>query len=709
MLLLRLAHRVLRSFIHTVSPLWVAGGSWGSRGSNACLFFIVATSPALAEQSPTWAEELAKKFSGGFQENRSHHAELAAKLEALPAMPVANFGGPIGYLSGWSGTGFRPELEEQSLQVNWQTERSLDFVSLIPARVFDQYGLDPQYGLPEDFDVILIDAAGKEILTISQERNTGQDKSRKGRPFCYTLDPPVPCFGLRIDSSRNYRDPKRPGNWQFIAWGEIMCFEGLENVAADAKVSALNRAASPWPWWPNFAADGVSGLGLPEVGPAPENAIGWLTKGVNYREKPAWVELDLGKIRPVTGTRLFPPQRPLGELFAGFAFPERFVVELSLTGQEGDYETVIDYSKTDFLNRGHHAVRLTWPEKEARFMRVRAILLGRISANYPSFFGFSEIEVFSAGQNVARGCSVNVSEQQEPIRAHGPLFWAPESLTDGMTSLGKIISEREWLGLLNQGLEIENQMDQLNLEAQQIVNTYRYGAILLISLVGLTLLAGVIALPIRYKRRETQQLRRLRNRIASDLHDEIGSSLGSIQILTEAAQRKPESAQGRLQLISILSAASVASLGDIVWLLRPGSAFQSPSVSHFRETAAILIDSVDWEMDCDAASRSCLLARATNRQLLLFFREALHNAIRHSGCTSIQIETSLVDGFFQLKVVDDGCGIPSADLESAFCLRALKERASQLNGEFLATSDLNKGTTISLIFPVNQTNSTTAP
>ena len=158
---------------------------------------------------------------------------------------------------------------------------------------------------------------------------------------------------------------------------------------------------------------------------------------------------------------------------------------------------------------------------------------------------------------------------------------------------------------------------------------------------GFLMLAALIALPIRYRRREVQKLRQLRAQIAADLHDEIGSSLGGIQMLTESALRKPDGAEERLRSIGILSSASVSSLRDIVWLLRPGSAFQSPALAHFRETASILLEGVEWDFEADAASRACRLARDTNRHLLLFFREALHNSLRHSGCHRILIKTAL--------------------------------------------------------------------
>jgi signal transduction histidine kinase len=64
-------------------------------------------------------------------------------------------------------------------------------------------------------------------------------------------------------------------------------------------------------------------------------------------------------------------------------------------------------------------------------------------------------------------------------------------------------------------------------------------------------------------------LQALRAQIAADLHDEIGSSMGSIQLLTEAALSKPDLAADRLTTIRLLSSGAVASLRDIVWLLRP--------------------------------------------------------------------------------------------------------------------------------------------
>ena len=128
-------------------------------------------------------------------------------------------------------------------------------------------------------------------------------------------------------------------------------------------------------------------------------------------------------------------------------------------------------------------------------------------------------------------------------------------------------------------------------------------------------------------------------------------------------------------------------------------------LGHFRETAAILLEGLEWDFASDEASRECRLARNTNRQLLLLFREALHNSVRHARCRSIMIRTALEQQIFTLEVRDDGCGIAEEKIASPFCLRALKERSRHLGGTLKVTSAPGQGTTILVRFPLTRTNS----
>jgi len=300
---------------------------------------------------------------------------------------------------------------------------------------------------------------------------------------------------------------------------------------------------------------------------------------------------------------------------------------------------------------------------------------------------------------------VDVSEREKPVPADGAYFWSKESLTDGHTSQGTILTNRRWMESLNKRYEIESEIHRLELQSATIARRFRSGVPAAAGFLGACMLVALVVLPILHRRRETRIVQTLRAQIAADLHDDIGSSMGGIQLLAESALSKPDLAADRLRTIRLLGAGAVASLRDIVWLLRPGSAFQSPVLGHFRETAAILLDDFKWEFESDDASRECRLGRETNRHLLLFFREALNNIVRHANCSSIMIRTSLRNQIFTLEVRDDGCGIAAEQLASPFCLRALKERAGHLEGTLKTATSPDQGTLILLQFPITRSNS----
>ena len=667
------------------------------------MLWLVSCPTAPAAEPSDWGEVLASKFSGNWRQARDKKASLEAELTRLPVIPVKDFGGPAGFRNERETGPNHPYYNDRWLQVHWEKPEAVDLVCLVPARKYDERGLDPNFDLPEDFRVLLVDEQGKTLKLLADEHNTRSDPVRKGHPFCYRVDPPLRCSGIRIEPTRMYVDPAQPPC--LMAWGEIFCFRGKRNVAFAAEVNANYPISSPWPWQMKYAVDEMTGLGLPEIPDPTHLAIGWISWGTRSEEDPIWVQVDLGSVRSCDGIRTFPPEWAPNFLVPGIYYPARFVIEVSDTGEAGSFRTVLSHDAEDFDNVGQHAVNWEWPAVDARYVRFRSLALRKSTNAYPVFMGFSEVEILHEGENIALGCAVDVSEREKPIAADGNYIWSKESLTDGYTSQGKILTNRRWLELLDKRYGIESEILRLELQANAIARRFRNGVTVAAGVLGGGMLLALIALPILHRRRENRILRALRVRIAADLHDDIGSSMGSIQLLTEAALSKPEIAADRLKTIRLLSAGAVASLRDIVWLLRPGSAFQSPVLGHFRETAAILLDDLKWDFECDDASRECRLARETNRHLLLFFREALHNCLRHAECNSVMIRTSLQNQVFALEVSDDGCGISDERLASPFCLRALKERANQLGGIMKTTTSPQRGTTILLQFPITRANS----
>jgi signal transduction histidine kinase len=673
---------------------------------SVVIAFLAVTSFCGAATAPAdWAEHLASRFSGHWRSAQAEKSTLQAELSRLPIIPITDFGGPSGFRNNREKGPNHPFYDKRWLQVNWGHPAAVDWVSLVPAYQYGEHGLDPNFDVPEDFQVFLVDADGHPMELLADVKNSREDPIRKGHPFSFRVDPPVICSGVRIEAKRMYVDPTEPENWHFMAWGEIFCFQGARNVAFRAAVSASDTLSAEWPWNPKHAVDETTGLGLAEI-PDPGNlGIGWISPGSETEESHIWVQVDLGALRSCDGIRMFPPERPVDFLIPGYFYPRRFVIEVSATGQPGSYQTVHSSDSEDFDNPGHHAVNLSWPVVDARFVRVRTSALRKLAKEYPGFVGFSELQILHHGENVALNCAVGTSEINHRLLANGSYFWSPASLTDGYTSKGKIIPTRAWLELLQRRYEVEKSIRRLDLECDTVTSRIRLGTAMAGGLLGCLTLGALIVLPVRHRRRELRNMRALRAQIAVDLHDEIGSSMGSIQLLTESALNKPEVAEDRLISIRMLSTGAVASLRDIVWLLKPGSAFQNPVLSHFRETASILLGDLEWDLENDEASGECLLARDTNRHLLLFFREALHNIVRHANCDSICIRASLQNQMFRLEVADDGLGIPEKKLADPFCLYSLNARTKLLGGTLQVSSAPDQGTTLVLQFLINRQNS----
>ena len=195
----------------------------------------------------------------------------------------------------------------------------------------------------------------------------------------------------------------------------------------------------------------------------------------------------------------------------------------------------------------------------------------------------------------------------------------------------------------------------------------------------------------------------MRNSISGDLHDEIGSNLGSIQML--AGLLKSEHPQTREEAATIerVAAETVNSLRDIVWHLRPQTRETAHTIEHLRDTAAILVEPAECSLQTDIAGDDLLLDQRERRDLMLFFREVLHNISRHSKASQVEIRLGESDGMFHLSISDNGVGIPATTQSQPGFLRALKERAKRLRGRVEIQSRATQGTLITLHFPSSET------
>ncbi|MET0553992.1 MAG: two-component regulator propeller domain-containing protein [Vicinamibacteria bacterium] len=198
------------------------------------------------------------------------------------------------------------------------------------------------------------------------------------------------------------------------------------------------------------------------------------------------------------------------------------------------------------------------------------------------------------------------------------------------------------------------------------------------------------------------EMERMRTRIASDLHDDIGSTLSQISVLGAVVQARvgdaPEASEP-LSLIGRLARESMDGLSDIVWAINPRHDHLSNLAHRMRRLADDLLGAqgVPFDFSVTGADPDRALGAGVRRQVFLVFKEALNNVVRHAACTRVGIALRVDGGSLTLSVVDDGRGFDPATARAGEGLASLRQRAAALGGTLAVTADA--GTSVVLTVP----------
>lgn len=671
----------------------------------AGLFRLLVVSLLVTEMSgaaeASWDERLAQKFSGRLKAIETELQELTPQLEALPGIPIDDQGGTGGY----AGIYPQPSPAEGvrfAVEVRWPKPATVDMVALVPTRRYDAKGLDAQYGTPDAFTVELIDEKGRVVGLVAKERDARGNPVRRGHPFVYQVSSPVQAAGLRVSADRLHPDPEEEGNFVH-AWAEVFAFAGDRNLARGGEVRSLGGGSPPAPWHWNtaFLVDGQTPLGLPEIPAADHLNIGWLSNGRKDPNESASLLVDLGESKAMNGVRLIPAKRPTSDLPSGFGFPRKLAVSVSETNDPGNRNTWSVVAGRDAPNPGHNPVELLFGSVRGRYIRIEATQLWKAFEDYPAFFALSEVEVLDDDKNLALNKPVRSSDGMLNLIAPGGRYWSGAALSDGYGPDGLLVSTREWMIQLDQRLRLETHRHALRVETGRVINGWRNAGLSVFALLGLGGAFMIIVLPIRYRIHANRELVKVRERIAGDLHDEVGSNLGSIQMFADLAESRTGHSE-ELKRIQRIAAETVSAVRDIVWLLRPQGDHRIATVEHLRETSSIMLESFDWKFTANEEAWKVELSEESNRDLFLFFREALHNIARHAKAQKVEIRAERNDGQLQLAIADDGVGIDPVRLERPATLRALRQRASALGAGLRVDSRPDEGTKLTLTVPLDR-------
>ncbi|MCC5932403.1 MAG: hypothetical protein JJU28_24370 [Cyclobacteriaceae bacterium] len=196
---------------------------------------------------------------------------------------------------------------------------------------------------------------------------------------------------------------------------------------------------------------------------------------------------------------------------------------------------------------------------------------------------------------------------------------------------------------------------------------------------------------------------KIRNRVARDLHDDMGSTLSTINILSVMAKTKlgtdPVKASEYMSKITDNSQNMMEAMDDIVWSIKPQNDTMDKVLARMREYATETLEarSIDLQFETDPAVQQIKLSMDKRRDLFLIFKEAINNLAKYSLSPSAYVEFKLMQSkSFLLIIKDEGKGFDVLHADTGNGLSNMKKRALQMGAQFEIDSKFGSGTTISL-------------
>jgi ligand-binding sensor domain-containing protein/signal transduction histidine kinase len=224
-----------------------------------------------------------------------------------------------------------------------------------------------------------------------------------------------------------------------------------------------------------------------------------------------------------------------------------------------------------------------------------------------------------------------------------------------------------------------------------------------LGLVMLAIVSGAVSFH-RYRLNHVLAMERVRTRLATDLHDDLGAGLAEIAIQSEVAKRQDH--RQAIELLDGIAGRARAlreAMTDIVWTVDPREDSLADLVLRLRQVAFTMLESEERTLEFVAPGDDDLdieLPPDVRRHLLLFFKEVVTNVARHAGATAVRVEIEAIRGRFRMSIRDNGCGFDPHRPRAGHGMKSLQYRAAELRGGLHVQSAPSCGTWIELNLPL---------
>jgi signal transduction histidine kinase len=219
--------------------------------------------------------------------------------------------------------------------------------------------------------------------------------------------------------------------------------------------------------------------------------------------------------------------------------------------------------------------------------------------------------------------------------------------------------------------------------------------------------AAAFAAAFLYFRLQLQKalaIEKMRTKLATDLHDDIGATLSSIAMYSEAVQKQVNPTlphlEPVLQKMADSSRTMVTAMSDIVWAINPANDAGDKLLQRMENYARDLCALKEIPLSFTATDKlpAIRLTLEQRRNIYLIFKEALNNALKYAGASNIRINFAEYGKAWQLIIADDGIGFETSQQNTGNGLKNMQKRAKEIDGQLYIESTVGKGTSINLLF-----------
>jgi signal transduction histidine kinase len=647
---------------------------------------------AQAAQDDFWTS-WTRRWSADYRAGEAREKQLRKEMSHLPTMPARPSGGTQGFLSALRLIPATPDASEDSIDLIWEEDRHLDTMVLCQVRNAIPKLPTSNMGVPEHFQIWSLDGSGNPDRLLADVLEDGKDPVRETYPYYFSgLD--LTTRGIRIQSlSRRFHGGTYGYFW---GWSEIFCFSGSRNIAPEARLSTSPANQGRIFIKEAYLVDEQTQLGLPHI-PEEHKSHGWLSRVRKGPEENVWVEIDLLQMQTVDSIRLYPSNRLDNPEIQGFGFPVRFEIEAFDSENDPAPETLVDYTERDFDNPGNNPVTFHFRARDARKIRLTATRLWSPRTDAYIHLSFSEIEILRNESNLAFGKPVSSTDHLGDKPLHSGWHIGEALLTDGLVAGGRVVPPVEWLGLLEKRRALAAEQATIIDNLQRIRTSVESGYVRTIITLSTLLALALPTIVLILKMRQRRAILAVKKQLASDLHDEVGSNLGGIRMMANTLKRRPDQFANIASRIQATVSESTESLRDIIWLLAPVDGERRDLTRRFQVLAEILLGDLTVDFDIPDAAGALKWPLPVRRELIFFYREALHNISRHSDATTVRIGMDISQRELVLRITDDGKGMSRQHLERPGTLSNLKLRAEKLHAKLAIDSTPGSGTALALV------------